>query len=150
MSTRIFFLQGSLTASLAPTTTSSPGGSPGTSSRTGTGSTAETSAGSAAWTWSPSRRPSSSRCLPKSCSKVRFRGKHKGKVYFCHEIKMRRAKVWRKTKKPRVKIQCIFFLLWNSWRFREVTASVDYLTASARSSCLHLQYAWRRQNISQA
>ena len=39
-------------------------------SRTGTGSTGGTSAGTGAWTWSPSIRPASSRCSRISWTKV--------------------------------------------------------------------------------
>ena len=61
---------GSTTRSTASTTTSCRGGNPGTSSRTGTGSTRGTSAESAAWTWCPSRVLTSTDTLPSSCSKV--------------------------------------------------------------------------------
>ena len=56
--------------STASTTTFCPGGSRGTSSRTGTGSTAGTFAGRDAWTSSPSRIPRSTGILPRSCTEV--------------------------------------------------------------------------------
>ena len=69
-----FCLLESTTRSTGSTTTSSPGGSRGTSSRTGTGSMAETSAESAAWTWSRSKVLTSTDTLPRSCSEVIHHG----------------------------------------------------------------------------
>ena len=67
---------GSTTRSTASTTTSCPGESPGTSSRTGTGSMGATSAGSAAWTSHPSRPPRSTDTSPRSCTEVGILTRH--------------------------------------------------------------------------
>ena len=50
-------MQGFLTCNGAATIISCRGGNPGTNLRTGTGSTDETFAGTAAWTWSASTHP---------------------------------------------------------------------------------------------